>query len=180
MYISEIYNSAPTEHENLIQELTYQVLNQFNIPFQRVQTDQVITMEDCKLINETMDIDMVKTLFLCNRQKTKYYLFITKANKPFNTKIFSELLNTPRVSFASQEDLLEYLGVKIGAATIFGLLKNTTLDIEVVFDKDVTTLPYYGCSDGTTTNYLKIEIPFILNDFFSYLNKEVVVIDFIV
>ena len=67
-YVSDIYN-------------TYQTLEKLNIPFERVETDEAITMEDCILINKKLDMEMVKTLFLCNRQQTAFYLFITTGSK---------------------------------------------------------------------------------------------------
>ena len=54
-----------------------------HIPFERVDTDEAITMEDCTAIEEKLDMKMVKTLLLCNRRQTMFYLFITCGNKPF-------------------------------------------------------------------------------------------------
>ena len=45
----------------------YEVLDELKIPFKRVDTDEVITMEDCIDINKKLDMEMVDTLFLCNR-----------------------------------------------------------------------------------------------------------------
>lgn len=52
-------------------------------------------MEDCTAVNERLDMKMVKTLFLCNRQQTEFYLFITCADKPFRSKDFSTALVLP-------------------------------------------------------------------------------------
>ena len=43
---------------------------------ERVDTDEAITMQDCAEIEKALNVEIVKTLFLCNRQKTKFYLFI--------------------------------------------------------------------------------------------------------
>lgn len=72
------------------------------IPFQRVDTDEAITMEDCVTIDEKLDMNIVKTLFLCNRQQTEFYLFITVGKKSFRSKDFSNALGVARVSFAPQ------------------------------------------------------------------------------
>ena len=113
-------------------------------------------MEDCEQVNLKLDMHMVKTLFLCNRQKTNYYLFITSGDKPFKSKDFSKALGISRVSFASKEDMTSMLQTKIGAATVFSTLIDTKNKIKIIFDKDVTDDRWYGCSDGTTTGYLKI------------------------
>lgn len=78
-----------------------------------VETDEIITMEDCAEVNKKLDMEMVKTLFLCNRQQTEFYLFITKGDKPFKSKNFSHALDIARVSFAPAELLKSMLGTDI-------------------------------------------------------------------
>ena len=51
-YVSEIYNTAPREYKTPLQQQTYQTLEKLNIPFERVETDEAITMEDCILIKK--------------------------------------------------------------------------------------------------------------------------------
>ncbi|MGC4019391.1 MAG: YbaK/EbsC family protein [Muricomes sp.] len=51
---------------------------------------------------------MVKTLFLCNKKKTLFYLFVTTGEKPFDTKKFCETLGISRVSFAPKACLRRY------------------------------------------------------------------------
>lgn len=84
--VSEAYTSVPEISNTPLQEKVYQVLQELDMAFQRVETEEVITMEDCQQINERLEMDMVKTLFLCNRQKTNFYLFVTCGDKPFKRR----------------------------------------------------------------------------------------------
>lgn len=170
--ISDIYTIAPSDFKTPLQKETYNALSQLNIPFERVDTDEAITMEDCILINQKLDMKMVKTLFLCNRQKTLFFIFVTCGDKPFNSGAFSKAMNCSRVSFASENLFLEMLGTKIGAATVFSALKDLDGDIHIVIDEDVTKEEYYGCSDGTTTCYLKIKTSDILQKFLPYAKHK--------
>lgn len=129
-------------------------------------------MEDCILINEKLDMKMVKTLFLCNRKKTLFFIFVTCGDKPFNAGAFSKSMNCSRVSFAPEELFLEMLGTKIGAATVFSALKDLDGDIHIVIDHDVASEEFYGCSDGTTTCYLKIKTADIINKFLPYAKHK--------
>ncbi len=165
--VSGILNTAPETFTTPLQELTYQALAKLRIPFERVDTDEAITMEDCIQINHKLDMQMVKTLFLCNRQQTEFYLFVTTADKAFKSKDFSNALGIARVSFAPAELMESMLGVKIGAATVFGVLLDKACRIQVVFDRDVASAEWYGCSDGTTTGYMKIRTSQIIHDFLS-------------
>lgn len=72
VFVSEVYTAVPAACDTSLQEKVYQVLQELEMDFQRVETEEVITMEDCQQINERLDMDMVKTLFLCNRQKTNF------------------------------------------------------------------------------------------------------------
>jgi len=164
-YISEIQNTAPSIFKTALQEKVYQTLKQADISFERVDTDEAITMEDCVGIGHQLNTPIVKTLFLCNRQETNFFLVVTTADKPFKTKDFSSALNISRVSFASPALLQEMLGVTVGAATVFGVLLDTTHKVRVVIDKDVLAEEWYGCSDGTTTGYMKVSRDWIMHDF---------------
>jgi len=175
-YISDIYTTEPKEFSTKLQEKVYEVLKKLDIQYERVETDEAITMEDCIEINKKLDMKMVKTLFLCNRQKTSFYLFITCGDKRFDSKKFSSELDIARVSFTDESLMNEMLGTKIGAATIFSSLIDKDNKVNIVLDKDVLKEEFYGCSDGTTTGYMKIKISDI-NKVLSYSKHKKKVIN---
>lgn len=155
--VSEVTNRAPSAYKTPLQAKVYETLKKLNIPFERVDNDEAITMEDCLAINEKLDVQVVKTLFLCNRQKTSFYLFITCGDKPFVTRDFSTALGISRVSFASPELLDSMLGTAVGATTVLSSVLDTENRVQVIFDKAVLAEEFYGCSDGTTTSYMKLK-----------------------
>ena len=67
IFVSDIYTTAPTEFKTPLQQKAYEAMEKLDIPFERVDTDEAITMEDCIAIDEKLNMKMVKTLFLCNR-----------------------------------------------------------------------------------------------------------------
>ena len=176
-YVSEIQTEAPSHYQTRLQELVYGALGKLQIPFERVDTDEAITMEDCVAINEKLNMRMVKTLFLCNRQRTQFYLFITVGNKPFRSKDFSNALGVARVSFAPSEDMETILGTKIGAATVFSSLLDGENKVQIIFDKEVLSEEWYGCSDGTTIGYMKIRTEDIYQKFLPYTKHTAVAIE---
>ena len=176
-YVSEIQTEAPCRFHTQLQEKVYKALEKLQIPFQRVDTDEAVTMEDCVAIDEKLDMNMVKTLFLCNRQQTDFYLFITAGNKPFRSKNFSNALGVCRVSFAPAEQMESMLGTKIGAATVFSSLLDTENKLRIVFDKEVIIRKWYGCSDGTTTGYMKVQTKDICKKFLPYTHHTFSVIE---
>ena len=172
MRVSDIKSSAPAELKTPLQAKVYDILDALSIPFERVDTDEVVTMEDCESINRKLHMKMVKTLFLCNAQKTRFYLFVTRGDKPFRSKEFSKAVDSSRVSFAPAEMMEAILGVTVGAATVFSKLMDHQDAVQVVLDADVVSDEWYGCSDGTTTSYLKIRTNQIVDVFFARIGHQ--------
>ncbi len=167
-YVSEPTSYAPVENKTELQKMTYAALADLGISFERVDTDEAITMEDCSEINKKLNMKMVKTLLLCNRQQTAFYLFVTVGDKPFKSKDFSTALDISRVSFAPKELFEKMLHSQIGAATVFSVLADTEGELQVIIDEDILAEEFYGCSDGTTTGYMKIRTEDIVKKFLPY------------
>ena len=176
-FVSEIKRDAPESFKTPLQKRVYEALDSLGVAYQRADTDEAISMEDCEAIDRQLGMKMVKTLFLCNRQQTDFYLFITAGNKPFRTKAFSAAMNISRVSFAPQELMLEKLGTKPGAATILSCLLDSARGVETVLDSEVLNEEYYGCSDGTTTCYLKLKTDDLIHTILPYAGCHARVIE---
>ena len=175
--VSEVKKTEPKIYENKIQELAYKVLKELNIEFERVDNSCAITMEDCIEIDKKLNMKTVKTLFLNNRQETMFYMFITPGDKKFECKNFGKALNISRVSFAKEETVFDMLGTKIGATTIFSILNDKDLKVNLVIDSDVLKEEYYGCSDGTRTSYMKIKMKDLVDKLIPYSKHEMIVVN---
>ena len=149
-------------------ELVYRTLTRLSIPFQRVENDPAVTMEDCQAIDDRLQLQTVKTLFLCNRQQTAFYLFVTPGDKPFRTKDFSAALGVSRVSFATPEQLERLMGTVVGSATVFSALLASAREVRVVFDRVLADSEWYGCTDGTTTGYMKLRTRDVIDRLLPY------------
>lgn len=176
-YVSEVKTKAPEKFQSELQQKIYETFAGLDIHFERVDNDPAITMEDCVLINERLDMKTVKTLFLCNRQQTNFYLFVTLDGKPFVTKDFSSALGISRVSFATEELLFSMLGTKIGATTVLSSIVDTENKVRIVFDKEVLENEWYGCTDGTTTSYMKLKTSDVLEKYIPFTKHEITVIE---
>jgi len=176
-YVSEVKTEAPKVFESELQQKIYEIFADLDIHFERVDNDPAITMEDCVLINERLDMKTVKTLFLCNRQQTNFYLFVTLDGKPFVTKDFSSALGISRVSFASEELLFSMLGTKIGATTVLSSIIDTENKVRIIFDIEVLKNEWYGCTDSTTTSYMKLKTADVLEKYIPFTKHDITVIE---
>ncbi|MBR4774746.1 MAG: HAD-IA family hydrolase [Bacteroidales bacterium] len=155
-YVSEPVSTPPPAFETPLQQLIYETFASKGIPFERVDTDPGLTMEDCAHISARIGVDIVKTIFLCNRQQTEFYLYVTSHDKPFVTREFCGTLGIPRVSFASADLLWERTGVRVGATTILSSVWPACAGVHLVMDASIAASEWFACTDGTPTCFVKI------------------------
>ena len=155
-YISEPTNEPPAAYRSENQRTVYLALHELAIPYERVDTDAAVEMDACLAIDRVLGVPIVKTLFLCNRQQTQFYLFVTRGDKPFSSHAFSAALGISRVSFAPAEKLEQIMGSKIGGTSVLGALFASARDVQLVFDRDTVSGEWFGCSDSTAYAFLKL------------------------
>lgn len=176
-YVSKPTPTPPETYQTETQRRIYDTLIRLGIPFVRVDTDDGSTMEDCVFISEGLQCPVVKTIFVCNRQRTRFHLFVTSADKPFITKDFCGALGISRVSFAPQEMLLERLGTRMGATTLLSLINDPNHNITAVIDREVADRDMLACTDGTATCFMKMKMSDVFGKFLPYTGHQPIVID---
>ena len=134
-----LYNGRPENTaERLPREMrTYDFLDSLQIPYQRTDHDRADNMEACNEIDAVLGVVICKNLFLCNRQKTKYFLLMMPGDKKFKTKELSKQINSARLSFAAPDAMLEYLDIEPGAVSIMGLMNDRDGAVQLLIDEDV-------------------------------------------
>lgn len=171
-----VFRTPPPEPLSPVQRVVYRVFEDLQIPFLRLSTPPAVTMEDCVAVDEALDVKTAKSLFLCNRQKTSFYLFVMPGNQPFSTKDFSKAMGISRVSFAPEDIMQEMLQTPVGACTVLSMLLDSSRDITLVIEESVPAEDFYGCPDGTTTNYLKIATADLLEKILPYCHRTPVLL----
>lgn len=163
----KIFNSRPIDTSNrLPQEISvYNLLDKYNISYTRADHKHADTMEDCDEISKALGVRICKNLFLCNRQKTNFYLLLLPDNKQFKTKELSHQINSARLSFASSNDMVEMLNVTPGSASILALMNDISNKVTLLIDEDVLRFEYIGCHPCINTSSLKIKTSDIVNVF---------------
>ncbi|MDO5111243.1 MAG: prolyl-tRNA synthetase associated domain-containing protein [Clostridia bacterium] len=116
-------------------------LDSLAIPYKRYEHACALTMEDCTDIGADVGARHCKNLFLCNRQKTDFYLVLIRGDKKFKTAVVSKLLGVSRLSFCDAEQLMDKLGLLPGSVTALGLLCPNAKDVTVVVDSEVAQFP---------------------------------------
>ena len=174
--VSEILTTPPAEFSSELQEKVYAAFASLGIPFGRVDTDPGLTMEDCRHIDAKIGVRIVKTVFLCNRQQTEFYLYVTTDDKPFVTREFCGALGIPRVSFAPAEKLWELTGVLVGATTVLSAVLPQAAGVHLVMDRSVAEGEWFACTDGTATCFVKIRTADLLEKYLPATGHELTLI----
>ena len=143
----------------------YDALENLGIEFERVSHEHIGTIEGLFEINEVLGVEICKNLFLCNAQKTDFYLLIMPGEKPFKTKLLSPQLGCSRLSFASPEHMEELISCTPGSASVLGLIFDKKLKVKLVIDKDLLKKEYFGCHPCDNSSSLKIKTEDVLNKF---------------
>ena len=127
-------------------------------------------------IDKVLDVVICKNLFLCNRQKTSFYLLMMPGDKKFKTKELSSQINSARLSFAEAEDMLKYLDIEPGAVSIMGLMNDKDHEVQLLIDEDVLKGDYVGCHPCVCTSSLKIKTSDVMEKFLPAVGHDVMTV----
>ena len=171
----ELYNGRPASaEERLPREMrTYDYLDTLGISYQRTDHGRADNMEACNEIDKVLGVIICKNLFLCNRQKTMFYLLMMPGDKKFKTKELSAQINSARLSFADPDDMHRYLDIEPGAVSIMGLMNDRDHAVHLLIDEDVLKGEYIGCHPCVCTSSLKIRTKDITDVFLLSTGHEI-------
>ena len=178
MTISPIFHNARPEGELPPQEsAAFDLLERLGIDYDRVSHDAAFNMELCADVSAVLGVSVCKNLFLCNRQKTSFYLLCMPPDKPFHTKDLSAQINSSRLSFAPEDSLWELLHCHPGSATVLGLANDTEHRVQLLLDREVYDAPYMSCHPCICTSTLKLKTRDVLEKFLPATGHEAVIVD---
>ncbi len=153
-----VCEGAPADPRAENEEAVYRFLQELDIPFTRIDHEAVHTMEDCAAVDRALGGVICKNLFLCNQQKTAFYLLMLREDKPFKTKDVSKQLGVSRLSFASPEHMAQYLHIAPGAVSPMGLLFDSARDVRLILDRDLLGEAFLGCHPCVNTASIRLSM----------------------
>lgn len=172
----ELYQGRPADSSGREEReiRVYDLLDRLKISYLRTDHGHADTMEACHEIDKILDVLICKNLFLCNRQKTNYYLLMMPGDKPFKTKELSAQINSARLSFASAEDMEKYLDIHPGAVSVMGLMNDHENHVQLLVDEDVLKGEYFGCHPCVNTSSLKIKTADVFDTFLNAVHHQAI------
>ncbi len=154
----------------------YDLLDSLGLEYYYVDNPAANTMEDCEAVDRALDCLICKNLFLCNRQKTQFYLLMMPANKPFKTKDLSAQINSSRLSFADAEFMEKFLDITPGSVSILGLMNDKEGRVRLLVDEDVLKNESLGCHPCINTTSLRLKTADVFGPLLEAMSHEKTVV----
>ena len=119
----------------------------------------VYTVEDMEKLSIPGIEFVTKNLFLRDDKGKNHYLVVLDKDKKADLKAIKNQIGSRPLSFASEDRLMKYLGLKKGAVTPLGILNNAGAAVTVVLDKSLAGRGTVGIhpNDNTATIFISYE-----------------------
>jgi Ala-tRNA(Pro) deacylase len=115
----------------------YRFLADHKIDYERYDHPPVYTVDDVKELVPPLAAARTKNLFLRDKKGQRHFLVAVPADKRVNIKALPEAIASTRLSFGSADRLKKYLGVEPGSVTIFAVINDPDLAVEVIVDESL-------------------------------------------
>lgn len=177
MTISPVYSGRPKEIRDFLEQRVYDLLDELNIPYERVDHDAAYDMGACGVISQVLGVRIRKNLLLTPRNRSAFYLLAMPDDLPFRTADFSKIIGSSRLSFATEEDLRDLLGVQIGSASVLGLMNDTEHRVTLAMERRVADAEWFGCHPCRNTSSLRLKTSDLLHVFLPHIGCTPVIVD---
>ena len=175
----EVYYGRPLREDGRLQKeiAVYDLLDSLSISYDRVDHQAMMTIAQCEEVDKSLGISICKNLFLCNQQKTKFYLLLMPGMKKFVTKEVCKLIPSPRLSFANETYMEELLNITPGSVSVMGLMNDKENRVKLLIDREVAEAEYLGCHPCINTSSLKMKTTDVLERFLPAVGHEYQILD---
>jgi Ala-tRNA(Pro) deacylase len=112
------------------------LLKDRNIPFKCEDHAPVFGMSDSAQLVLSLEGVHCKNLLLKNKAG-HYFLVVTTATKSLDLSLAAIALGSKRLSFASADELLELLGVRVGSLSPLALINDEGDRIQLIIDAEL-------------------------------------------
>ena len=143
----------------------YKVLQELDIKFDYHEHPPVPTVEEASKYWAGIDSTHCKNIFLRNHKGDRHYLVILDYRCVVNIHQLETLLKQGKLTFASPQRMMKYLGIEPGSVSPFGLIHDATNHVHLFLDSNLQQAERLSFHPNLNTASLIIKY----NDFIKYL-----------
>ena len=119
------------------QKQVYDYLEQLGIKFDYYEHPEAPTIEIASHFYRGEGTVLCKNLFFRNHKGNKHYLVIMDARHSMDIHDIEHQLHQGKLSFASPERMMRYLGVRPGSVSLFTLVNDANHEVILFVDKQL-------------------------------------------
>ena len=128
------------------QPQVYAALERMQIPFEYYEHPEASTIEIAAQFYRGEGTTLCKNLFFRNHKGNRHYLVIMDSRFAMDIHDMEHRLHQGKLSFASPERMMRYLGVRPGSVSLFGLVNDTDHEVTLFVDRhllDATKVSFH-------------------------------------
>lgn len=115
----------------------YQILEQLEIPFEYHEHPPAPTIEEAMKYWKGLDATHCKNIFFRNHKGNRHYLVVLEHLQQLGIHELEKRLKQGKLSFASDERLLKFMGLTPGSVTPFGLINDPEHHVHLFLDENL-------------------------------------------
>jgi Ala-tRNA(Pro) deacylase len=119
------------------QQQVYDCLSRLDIRFDYYEHPEAPTIEIASQFYRGEGTTLCKNLFFRNHKGNKHYLVIMDSRHEMDIHNVERMLHQGKLSFASPERMMRYLGVKPGSVSLFNLVNDTENHVVLFVDSEL-------------------------------------------
>lgn len=126
----------------------YEVLHQLDIPYKYHEHPPAPTIEVARTYWKDLDAAHCKNIFFRNHKGNRHYLVILEHMQDLNIHELEKRLKQGKLSFASDERLIKYLGLTPGSVSPFGLINDHDKHVHLFIDRNLeytASISFHPC-----------------------------------
>ncbi len=119
------------------QKELYDLFHELNIEFDYYEHPAAPTIEEAMKYWVDIEATHCKNLLFRNHKGNKHYLVILDHRQTLDIHDLEKRLKQGKLSFASEQRMGKYLGIKPGSVSPFGLINDKENHIHIFFDENI-------------------------------------------
>lgn len=117
------------------QQQVYDKLKELEIDFEYYEHPEAPTIEIAAQFYRGENTTLCKNLFFRNHKGNRHYLVIMDSTQAMDIHDMEHRLHQGKLSFASPERMMKYLGVRPGSVSLFTLVNDQNHEVTLFVDK---------------------------------------------
>ncbi|MFH2094279.1 MAG: prolyl-tRNA synthetase associated domain-containing protein [Bacteroidota bacterium] len=143
----------------------YKILDKLNIVYSYDEHPPAPTIEEAKKYWKDLEAKHCKNIFFRNHKGNRHYLVILEHTQNLSIHDLEKRLKQGKLSFASEQRMMKYLGLTPGSVTPFGLINDSTHHVHLFIDENLLLAERISFHPNINTATLTI----MFSDFIKFL-----------